>query len=48
MEMSFYEMAVKIVGELPPGNEWLYILITMCLIFAPFMFLAIIIGKVWR
>lgn len=45
---TFYEMAQRIVGEVPPTSEWIYSLVCVCLIFAPFMLVAFVIGRFWK
>ena len=46
--LTFYEMAQRIVGELPPESQWIYSLVCVCLIFAPFMLVAFVIGRFWK
>lgn len=45
---TFYEMAQKLFGDVPPGNEWVYIFIALGLFCGCFMLPAFVIGRFWK
>lgn len=46
--LGFYDMAKKIVGSVPPTDEWMYSFVCLGLICGIFMFLAFVIGRFWK
>ena len=48
MEISFYEMAVRIIGELPNTLTWLYDLTTIFLVISAFCVFIIPISIIFK
>lgn len=48
MEISFYDMAVRIVGEVPTSLNWIYDFTTLCLICCAFALIIIPVSLIFK
>lgn len=48
MSVSFYDMAVRIVGQVPTSLNWIYDFVTLCLICCAFALIIIPVSLIFK